>query len=138
MAMSTDNALINRPNAPVHTVELTKLNERSRTIFRQIVETYLDDGRAGRLAQLVARAADVAVAGLDPQRHVGPGAAGPDLWRRIPRRGACRPQLGLRLFVDGLLEVGDLTDEERRQIEAQIAGQARASSVEQCCARPAR
>ena len=29
--------------------------------------------------------------------------------------------LGLRLLVDGLLEVGDLTEEERKQIESQIA-----------------
>ena len=30
-------------------------------------------------------------------------------------------QLGLRLFVDGLLEVGDLTSKERHQIEAHIS-----------------
>ena len=35
--------------------------------------------RSGRLAQPVAPSAHDAVAGLDPQRHVGPGAPGPDL-----------------------------------------------------------
>jgi heat-inducible transcriptional repressor len=39
----------------------------------------------------------------------------------------------LRLFVDGLLEIGDLTDEERRQIEAQISVK-RATTLEQVLA----
>jgi heat-inducible transcriptional repressor len=34
--------------------------------------------------------------------------------------GRLPTQLGLRLFVDGLLEIGDLAEGERRQIEAQI------------------
>ena len=38
----------------------------------------------------------------------------------------------MRLFVDGLLEVGDLTDEERRQIEAQIGDQAREVAASRC------
>ena len=32
---------------------------------------------------------------------------------------------GLRLYVDGLLEVGNLTDEERREIEARCSVQGR-------------
>ena len=38
--------------------------------------------------------------------------------------------MGLRLFVDGLLELGDLSDDERRKIEAQI-GIKREQSLEQ-------
>jgi heat-inducible transcriptional repressor len=34
--------------------------------------------------------------------------------------GRLPTQLGLRMFVDGLLELGDITSEERRQLEAQI------------------
>ena len=41
--MSTDKPF-NRPSAPGSLSELQKLNERSRTIFRQIVETYLATG----------------------------------------------------------------------------------------------
>ena len=44
--------------------------------------------------------------------------------------GRLPTEMGLRLFVDGLLEVGDLTDDERRQIEAQI-GIKREKSLEQ-------
>ena len=44
--------------------------------------------------------------------------------------GRLPTEAGLRLFVDGLLEIGDLTDEERRQIEAQI-GVKREKSLQQ-------
>jgi heat-inducible transcriptional repressor len=44
--------------------------------------------------------------------------------------GRLPTQTGLRLFVDGLLEIGDLSDEERRQIEAQI-GIKRQKSIDQ-------
>ena len=47
--------------------------------------------------------------------------------------GRLPTEVGLRLFVDGLLEIGDLTDEERRQIEAQIRIR-REKSVEQVLA----
>ena len=47
--------------------------------------------------------------------------------------GRLPTQLGLRLFVDGLLEVGDITPDERRQIETQIAYR-RDKSVDQLLA----
>ena len=47
--------------------------------------------------------------------------------------GRLPTQLGLRMFVDGLLEVGDITQDERRQIEAQIAFR-REKSVDQLLA----
>ncbi len=47
--------------------------------------------------------------------------------------GRLPTQSGLRLFVDGLLEVGDLADEERRQIEAQISVK-RSKSIDQLLA----
>jgi heat-inducible transcriptional repressor len=36
--------------------------------------------------------------------------------------GRLPTELGLRFFVDALMQVGDLNDNERRQIEAQVAG----------------
>ena len=36
--------------------------------------------------------------------------------------GLSPTELGLRFFVDALMQVGDLNDSERRQIEAQVAG----------------
>jgi heat-inducible transcriptional repressor len=101
--------------------ELTKLSERSRTILRQIVESYLETGEpvgSRNLSRVLPMAlspasirnvmSDLEQLGLIVAPHTSAG--------RLPT------QLGLRLFVDGLLEVGDLTSKERRQIESHIAG----------------
>jgi heat-inducible transcriptional repressor len=55
---------------------LTGLDARARDIFRGIVESYLETGEPGRVAHPVA-GAGCPVAGLDPQHHAGPDAAGP-------------------------------------------------------------
>nr|PZN84267.1 MAG: heat-inducible transcriptional repressor HrcA [Pseudomonadota bacterium] len=100
--------------------ELSQLNERSRTIFRQIVETYLETGEpvgsrniSRNLPMTLSPASvrnvmsDLEQLGLIYAPHTSAG--------RMPTH------LGLRLFVDALLEVGDLTEEERKQIESQIS-----------------
>ena len=99
---------------------LQKLNERSRTILRRIVESYLATGEpvgsrnlSRSLPMTLSPASirnvmsDLEQLGLIISPHTSAG--------RLPT------QLGLRLFVDGLLEVGDISPEERRQIETQIA-----------------
>ena len=109
--------------------ELTKLSDRSRTILRQIVESYLETGEPvgsrnlSRVLPMTLSPAsirnvmsDLEQLGLIVAPHTSAG--------RLPT------QLGLRMFVDGLLEVGDLTDEERRRIEAQLRI-TREKSVEQ-------
>mgnify|MGYP005851066201 FL=1 len=112
--------------------ELNKLNERSRTIFRQIVETYLETGEpvgsrniSRNLPMTLSPASvrnvmsDLEQLGLIYAPHTSAG--------RLPTH------LGLRLFVDGLLEMGDLTEEERKQIQSQI-GFKREKSIEQLLA----
>ncbi len=99
--------------------ELNELSDRSRTILRQIVETYLTTGEPvgsrnlSRVLPMTLSPAsirnvmsDLEQLGLIAAPHTSAG--------RLPT------QLGLRLFVDGLLEIGNLTSEERRKIEAQI------------------
>src|SRR5258707_1302876 len=96
-----------------------KLNERSRDIFRQIVESYLTTGEpvgsrniSRLIAVLVSPAsvrnvmADLEQLGLIYAPH--------------PSAGRLPTEFGLRFFVDALLEIGDLTADERRQIEAEI------------------
>jgi heat-inducible transcriptional repressor len=100
---------------------ITELNDRSRHIFRELVDAYLETGEpvgsrtlSKRLSMALSPAtirnvmADLEEAGLLFAPHTSAG--------RLPT------PLGLRLFVDGLLEVGDLTDEERRNIARQCAG----------------
>jgi heat-inducible transcriptional repressor len=96
------------------------LNERSRAIFSQIVTAYLDTGEptgsrtlSRRLDESLSPAtirnvmADLEEMGLLYAPHTSAG--------RMPT------EAGLRLFVDGLLEVGSLTEDDRKQIEAQCA-----------------
>ncbi len=99
--------------------DLSTLDQRSRTVLRQIVESYLSTGdpvgsrNLSRVLPMNLSPAsirnvmsDLETLGLIYAPHTSAG--------RMPT------QNGLRLFVDGLLEVGDLADEERRKIEAQI------------------
>src|SRR5690606_16338622 len=101
----------------------TTLDQRARDIFRSVVETYLESGepvgsrtvsKGGvRLSPASIRNTmqDLTAAGLLAAPHASAG--------RIPTRA------GLRLFVDGLLEIGDLAAEEQREIEARLAGRGR-------------
>lgn len=111
------------------TTALTRLDERSRSILRHIVDSYLTTGEpvgSRNLARVLPMAlspasirnvmSDLERVGLIFAPHTSAG--------RLPT------QLGLRLFVDGLLEVGDLTAEESHRIEQQI-GLKRQKSVEQ-------
>ncbi|MCM0020991.1 MAG: heat-inducible transcriptional repressor HrcA, partial [Tagaea sp.] len=101
------------------------LDERSRDVFRRVVDAYVETGEpvgsrtlSRQLAEKLSPAtirnvmADLQDAGLLYSPHTSAG--------RLPT------DLGLRLFVDGLLEVGRLSSEERDNIEAQCAAQGRA------------
>src|ERR1700685_4826688 len=100
-------------------ISLVQLNERSREIFRQIVESYLDTGEPvgsrnlSRIIPMTLSPAsvrnvmqDLEQLGLIYATHTSAG--------RLPT------ELGLRFFVDAMLELGDVGQEERAQIEAQI------------------
>ncbi len=106
--------------------ELSKLSDRSRAILRQIVESYLETGEPvgsrnlSRVLPMTLSPAsirnvmsDLEQLGLIAAPHTSAG--------RLPT------QLGLRMFVDALLEVGDLTTKERRQMETHIASKRSAS-----------
>ena len=98
---------------------LAALNERSREIFRRIVDSYLQTGEPvgsrhlSRLLPMTLSPAsvrnvmqDLEELGLVFSPHTSAG--------RLPT------QLGLRFFVDALLEIGDIGDVERRRIEAEL------------------
>ena len=102
---------------------LTDLDLRARDIFRRIVESYLESGdpvgsrtlsRGGvhlSPASIRNTMQDLTMAGLLAAPHTSAG--------RVPTHA------GLRLFVDGLLEVGDIGAEERREIDGRLAGRGR-------------
>jgi heat-inducible transcriptional repressor len=99
---------------------LTDLNDRSREVFRRVVESYLASGdpvgsrtltrsMSERLSAATIRNVmqDLEYLGLLDSPHVSAG--------RIPT------QMGLRLFVDGLLEVGSVTAEDREVMDSALA-----------------
>jgi heat-inducible transcriptional repressor len=95
------------------------LDQRTREIFRQIVESYLGEGAplgSRNLSRLLPTAlspatirnvmSDLEMLGLIYAPHVSAG--------RLPT------EAGLRFFVDSFMEVGNLAEEERAAIEAQV------------------
>jgi heat-inducible transcriptional repressor len=113
---------------------LNEIDARSREIFKKLVETYLRTGEPvgsrtlsqdRRIAVSAATIrnvmADLTDLGLLQAPHVSAG--------RLPT------EFGLRLFVDSLLQIGDLSDEERRAIEESSAMGDAAQLLEQAAAR---
>ena len=101
---------------PNKTPMMDELNDRSREVFRRVVEAYLETGApvgsrtlTRTLSEKVSAATirnvmqDLEFLGLLGSPHVSAG--------RVPT------QAGLRMFVDGLLEVGDLAGEDREKID---------------------
>lgn len=99
---------------------LTELNDRSREVFRRVVEGYLQTGEpvgsrtlTRSMSEKISAATirnvmqDLEHLGLLDSPHISAG--------RLPT------QLGLRLFVDGLMEVGDVAPADRARIEQTAA-----------------
>ena len=100
------------------------LGDRPREVFRHLVEAFLASGEpvgsrtlSQRLPLTLSPAsirnvmADLEAMGLLYAPHTSAG--------RVPT------ERGLRLFVDGMLEIGDLTSDERGAIEARMRGSGR-------------
>lgn len=101
---------------------IEEMNARSREVFRRVVEGYLETGSpvgsrtlTRSMSQQVSAATirnvmqDLEYLGLLGHPHISAG--------RIPT------QSGLRLFVDGLMEVGDLGDEDRQRLDQTMTPQ---------------
>ncbi|WP_371224802.1 heat-inducible transcriptional repressor HrcA [Roseovarius sp. 2305UL8-3] len=98
---------------------LDEMNDRSREVFRRVVESYLATGDpvgsrtlTRDMSEKVSAATirnvmqDLEYLGLLDSPHISAG--------RVPT------QQGLRMFVDGLLEVGDLEGTDQRMIDATL------------------
>lgn len=96
--------------------QIEDMTDRSREVFQRVVEGYLETGApvgsrtlTRTLSESVSAATvrnvmqDLEYLGLVGSPHVSAG--------RVPT------QLGLRMFVDGILEMGDLGAEDRQRID---------------------
>ncbi|GGF41425.1 heat-inducible transcription repressor HrcA [Youhaiella tibetensis] len=108
---------------------LTALNARSQDIFKKLVERYLETGEpvgSRNLSRMLDLSlspasvrnvmADLEELGLIAAPHTSAG--------RAPT------QLGLRFFVDAMLEVGAVDERERKEISKHIEGSAQAGGLE--------
>ena len=99
---------------------LSEMNDRSREVFRRVVESYLTSGdpvgsrtltrsMTEKLSAATIRNTmqDLEFLGLLDSPHVSAG--------RIPT------QAGLRMFVDGLMEVGTIDSADRAKMESSVA-----------------
>ena len=98
---------------------LAEMNDRTREVFRRVVEGYLDSGdpvgsrtltrsMSERISAATVRNVmqDLEFLGLLDSPHTSAG--------RVPT------QLGLRMFVDSLLEIGSLAREDQERIDATL------------------
>ncbi|WP_300549577.1 heat-inducible transcriptional repressor HrcA [Roseovarius sp.] len=103
-----------------HRQALDQMNDRSREVFRRVVESYLANGDpvgsrtlTRDFSEKVSAATirnvmqDLEYLGLLDSPHISAG--------RVPT------QEGLRMFVDGLLEVGDLEATDRKMIDDTVS-----------------
>ncbi|MFC7702666.1 heat-inducible transcriptional repressor HrcA [Plastorhodobacter daqingensis] len=103
---------------------LSEMNDRSREVFRRVVEGYLESGDpvgsrtlTRSMSEKISAATvrnvmqDLEYMGLLNSPHVSAG--------RIPT------QLGLRMFVDGLLEVAPVNDQDRERLDATLGSNER-------------
>jgi heat-inducible transcriptional repressor len=103
---------------------LSDMTDRSREVFRRVVEGYLDRGEpvgsrtlTRSMSEKVSAATirnvmqDLEYLGLLGSPHVSAG--------RVPT------QLGLRMFVDSLMEMGDLSADDREKIDATLGSNER-------------
>lgn len=104
--------------------QISNLGDRPREVFRNLVEAFLASGEpvgsrtlSQRLPTALSPAsirnvmADLEAMGLLYAPHTSAG--------RVPT------ERGLRLFVDGMLQIGELAPEERNTIEQRISGSER-------------
>jgi heat-inducible transcriptional repressor len=104
---------------PEHPNLLSDMNDRTREVFRRVVEAYLSSGEpvgsrtlTRLLSEKISAATvrnvmhDLEYLGLLDSPHVSAG--------RVPT------QAGLRMFVDGLLEMGNVAEADRERIEASL------------------
>jgi heat-inducible transcriptional repressor len=109
--------------APASATAFAAMDRRSRDIFREIVQAYLDSGEPVGSRTISRRGvalspasirnimSDLAEMGLIDSPHTSAG--------RVPTHA------GLRIFVDSLMQLGDPAEEDKQAIEARLGGSGR-------------
>jgi len=118
--LGLSGALAEAPAGQRQTASVNELNDRAREVLRGVVESYVETGEpvgsralTRKITETLSPAtirnimADLQDLGLLYAPHTSAG--------RLPTHA------GLKLFVNGLLEVGNVSEEERESIETRCA-----------------
>jgi heat-inducible transcriptional repressor len=108
---------------------LAELDSRSRDVFRQIVESYIETGEPVG-SRTLSRALPISLSPASIRNVMSDLEESGLIFSPHTSAGRMPTEVGLRLFVDGLLEIGNLTRDDRREIEAQVAARNSEQSVE--------
>ena len=101
-----------------------ELNERSRTIFRTIVDNYLSTGTPVG-SRTISRIPGISLSPASIRNVMADLEDSGLLFAPHTSAGRLPTEQGLRLYIDGLMQVGHLSAEERQEIEASCASQQR-------------
>ncbi len=103
----------------MHNTTLQDIDQRSREIFRTIVETYLSSGEPAG-SRNVARLLPMSLSAASVRNVMSDLETLGLLYAPHTSAGRLPTDLGLRFFVDSLLQIGDVDQHDRAVIEAQI------------------
>ncbi len=122
-------AILKPPSTTNLNSDLAGLDQRSRDIFRNIVESYLANGEpVGSRTISKALSANLSPASI---RNVMMDLEDSGLiYAPHTSAGRMPTQLGLRFFVDALLEINAINENERARIDAEVASSGRQRRVE--------
>jgi heat-inducible transcriptional repressor len=112
---------------------MAELNDRSREIFRQIVDSYLATGEPVGSRNL-ARAIPMTLSPASVRNVMSDLEAAGLIYAPHTSAGRLPTEIGLRFFVDSMLEIGDLGAEEQSRIEAQMRAAATGHTMESALA----
>ena len=108
---------------------LADLDERSRDIFRAIVESYLSSGEPAG-SRNVSRLLTSPLSAASVRNVMSDLEALGLLYAPHTSAGRLPTDMGLRFFVDALLQIGDVGQDERTLINAQVKAAGRRQTFE--------
>ena len=98
---------------------LVDMDERAREIFRQIVQSYIATGDPAG-SRNISRALPMTLSPASVRNIMSDLVELGLIYAPHTSAGRLPTETGLRLFVDALLEIGDLNEGERSHIKSQL------------------
>lgn len=96
---------------------IIELNDRSREIFRVIVDTYLETGQAVG-SRTISKISGMDLSAASIRNYMADLEDLGLLYAPHTSAGRLPTQTGLRFYIDGLMEIGGLSAKERKEIES--------------------